>query len=176
MHQLLRNFDETIATWVKHIPASLLPFMTAMSFLGHPVVVISLAVISAIGAWVKGYSHVAYAMLATIVALGGNTILKYIFHRTRPETIYVENMKIQSYSFPSGHAFGATVFYGLLAYLAYVHLPSPWNIIVPSVLVVLIFLVGISRVYLGAHFPSDVVMAWILGVISLAIIIKLFKI
>ncbi len=176
MHQLLRNFDETIAAWINQIPSFLSPVMVAASFVGHPVVVISLAVISAIAAWVKGYSLVAYAMLATIVALGGNTILKYIFHRTRPETIYVENMKIQSYSFPSGHAFGATVFYGLLAYLAYVHLPSPWNIIIPAVLVAVILLVGISRVYLGAHFPSDVVMAWIVGVISLAIIIKLLKI
>lgn len=176
MHQLLRNFDETIAAVVKQIPLSLMPVMTAISFIGHPTVIIALAVISAASAWTKGYSKVAYALIATIVAMGGNTIIKYLVHRTRPETIYVESMKIQSYSFPSGHAFGATVFYGLLAYLAYIHLPNPWNIIVPAILVAVILLIGASRVYLGAHFPSDVVMGWILGAVSLAVIIKLLKI
>ncbi len=176
MHQMLRNFDETIAVWVKHMPANLLPIVTAISFIGHPTFIITLAVISATCASIKGYQRIAYALIATTLAMGGNTIIKYLVHRTRPETIYVESMKIQSYSFPSGHTFGATVLYGLLAYLAYVHLPNPWNIIVPGVLVGIILLVGISRVYLGAHFPSDVVMGWFLGTISLAVIIKLLKI
>jgi undecaprenyl-diphosphatase len=84
-------------------------------------------------------------------------------------------MKIHSYSFPSGHAFGAMVFYGLWAYLAYKYLPHPWNITVAAILAVLIVLIGVSRVYLGAHFPSDVIGGWLLGGLFLVCIIKFIR-
>jgi membrane-associated phospholipid phosphatase len=89
--------------------------------------------------------------------------------------MYVAHMRIHSYSFPSGHSFGATVFYGLLAYLAWSRLPHPWNLLVVLLLVLLIILVGLSRVYLGAHFPSDVVVGWLLGGLSLFVIIKYIR-
>jgi undecaprenyl-diphosphatase len=64
--------------------------------------------------------------------------------------------------------------YGLLAYLAFKHLPSPWNLVAVGAAGILIFAIGISRVYLGAHFPTDVIAGWILAGIALWLIIKYF--
>jgi undecaprenyl-diphosphatase len=84
-------------------------------------------------------------------------------------------MSRNSYSFPSGHTVGSTVIYGLLAYLAWQYLPQPWNVIGAIFCVLLILLISLSRIYLGAHFPSDVVAGWVLGAIGLAVIIFVVK-
>jgi membrane-associated phospholipid phosphatase len=176
MHQYVTRFDQTIARTVSQLPLWLNTPLQIVSFFGLPAVVIALAVSLAIFSWLKGNLRLAGAQLACLVALGGNTLIKQLVHRSRPDTIYVEHMRIHSYSFPSGHAFGSTVFYGLLALLVWQHLPQPWNLIVMAALVGFIFLIGLSRVYLGAHFPSDVAVGWLLGSLSLLAIVKLFKI
>lgn len=175
MHSHIKKFDQAIAMVVGKIPLYFTPVMKTISFFGLPIVIITFAVLLSVGSWIKGNTKIAFASALTLIALGGNTIVKLAVSRTRPDTMYVSNMKIQSYSFPSGHAFGAAVFYGLLAYLAYLYIPSPWNIVVSSVLVLLIFLIGIARVHLGAHFPSDVVIGWVLGIICLSLIVIFIK-
>jgi membrane-associated phospholipid phosphatase len=172
MQSYVRGFDTQFARLVALLPSWFAPVMQGATLLGSPSLVIGGALVIAAVSWLKHRPRLAYAELASLVAFGGNTVIKDIVHRTRPHTIYVEHMRIHSYSFPSGHSFGATVFYGLLAYLAYQHLPRPWSFTVPVLLTILIILVGISRVYLGAHFPSDVIIGWLLGGLSLLAIIK----
>jgi len=97
---------------------------------------------------------------AIVVVLAGagimNIMLKYGFQRDRPNIGSL--LQVSGYSFPSGHAMIACAFYGLLAYLV-------WDnrecrrlkyILVPA-LAVLIAAIGVSRIYLGVHYPSDVV-------------------
>ncbi len=175
MHSNIKKFDQALAMVIGKIPIYFTPVMKTVSFFGLPIVIITFAVLLSVGSYIKGYTKVAIASALTLVALGGNTIIKLAVSRARPETMYVSNMKIQSYSFPSGHAFGATVFYGLLAYLAYQYIPSPWNIVASTILVLLILLIGIARVHLGAHFPSDVVIGWVLGSICLSLIVILIR-
>lgn len=148
--------------------------MTACSLMGLPAVVISLSVLIAAVCYMQGFRSVAYAFVASIAALGANSAIKSIFRRTRPETMYVESMAIKSYSFPSGHAFGSMVFYGLIGYLCYQRLDKPFNIVGAVLLGMLIIAIGVSRVSLGAHFPSDVLIGWILGGLALVFIIKIF--
>ena len=174
MQSYIQQFDQRLLVVSRSLPHSLLPSMQAATFIGYPAVIIALSVLLSLVSWLKGYANIAYASLACLVALGGNTILKHVIHRSRPDTMYVDNMRFHSFSFPSGHAFGSMVFYGLIAYLALQHLPKPWNVIVAVVLAIAIVLVGVSRVYLGAHFPSDVMAGWLLGALSLVIIIKVF--
>lgn len=171
MHLALKSFDTQVSSAVLRTPGWMQPVMLTATFLGQPIVLLIIAAAVAAFAVRNDKPRIALALGASTIAFIGNTILKFIFQRERPDTLYAAGMKIKSYSFPSGHSFGAMVFYGLLAYLAYQYLPQPWNIIVSVLLGVLILLIGISRIYLGAHFPSDVFAGWILGAIALLVII-----
>lgn len=172
---ILQSFDQSVTEAVHLLPAGLTWFMQCITLIGGPFVVITGLVILAGVAWRNDARRITFAAAAAVVGLGFNTVLKNIFHRVRPDTIYTAHMKIHSYSFPSGHAYGSTVFYGLLAYLAFRLLPKPWRLITPVVLLVLIFLIGISRIFLGAHFPSDVIAGWLLGGLTLIVIIKFIR-
>ena len=85
--------------------------------------------------------------------------LKGAFERKRP--VFAD---LESFSFPSGHAFASAVVYGLLALVALrVWTGSRWKWPIAGGLVVLFVLIGMSRVLLGKHYPSDVVAGWGLG-------------
>ncbi|MBC7708135.1 phosphatase PAP2 family protein [Polaromonas sp.] len=172
MHPYLTRFDRELALIVSKLPDAVRPLMLTASFIGQPIIVIATAIAIGLGGVIRGSRPLVYASVGTLVAFGGNTTIKHIVHRARPETLYVGGMRIHSYSFPSGHAFGSTVVFGLLAYLAYQHLSHPWHVITTAAIVILIVTIGISRVYLGAHFPSDVIAGWLLGSLSLFLIIK----
>ena len=106
-------------------------------------------------------------------ALINNILLKLIFKRERPIDMLVQE---KGYSFPSGHSFVAVAFYGFLIYLI---ITSNWNkkvkIVSSLFLTVLILLIGISRIYLGVHYPSDVTAGFIGGTIYLIIFIEIIK-
>jgi len=95
--------------------------------------------------------------------------LKLVVNRPRPTPDLVRVFQDEpGNSFPSGHAFLAIVFWGLLAYLALVRLQKRGlRVLVLSVSVVIILCVGASRVYLGAHWPSDVIGGYVVGALFL---------
>lgn len=171
MKHFVRRFDTNLNDMVASWPAGLKPFFLAITSLGDPIITII------IGGGVIAYGYfqanlrlaLAGAMVWVVLAMG--SILKLLFGRARPLTEYVQNMHFPTHSFPSGHASGAAIAYGLLAYLAWHLLPQPWNYLVTTFLVIVIVLVGLSRVYLGAHYPSDVAAGWLLGALGLLIII-----
>jgi len=90
-------------------------------------------------------------------------VLKTAFQRARPDIQHL--IAVGGYSFPSGHAMVATVFYGMLGYLIWLNLrersKTAW--IVPVLTALLIFSIGVSRIYLGVHFPSDVLAGFAAG-------------
>lgn len=116
----------------------------------------------------KGLCATINLLLITLV----NLILKMIIQRPRPSGF---NIIIESgYSFPSGHSMVSTAFYGFLIYLTYKNVK---NKIVRNVVCVLLFLlillIGISRVYLGVHYASDVIGGFLISVSYLMVFVTI---
>jgi undecaprenyl-diphosphatase len=95
---------------------------------------------------------------------GLNTWLKGLFERDRPAA---EGWlaQVDGFSFPSGHSMVSILFYGLLAYLLWVNVRQMWKAawLVPVVAVVIVGCIGLSRIYLGVHYPSDVLAGYSAG-------------
>ncbi len=94
-----------------------------------------------------------------LVVIGGtllNSALKQGFAAPRPDLLPHLDI-VKSYSFPSGHASGNMIFFGALAMM----MARKWAWVAASVMIALI---GFSRVWLGVHWPTDVIAGWILGI------------
>jgi undecaprenyl-diphosphatase len=104
-----------------------------------------------------------------------NIALKRAFNRARPTIEHL--VVVKSLSYPSGHAMSAMAFYGFLTYLIFqIKMPKWLRAVLTTVFVFLILSIGISRIYLGVHFPSDVAGGFIAGLIWVAFCVVLFNI
>lgn len=110
--------------------------------------------------------------ISSIISSVVNTLLKQIFRRARPIGIALVTEK--SFSFPSGHTMISILFYGLILYLIYKHKVKGYRII-SLILGIYIVSVGLSRIYLGVHYASDVVGGWCIGGIILIILTESYK-
>lgn len=103
-----------------------------------------------------------------------NQLLKRIMRRPRPTEFRI--VEETGYSFPSGHSMVSMAFYGYLIYLIYRYIKNKyikWSLIV--LLSILICLIGISRIYLGVHYTSDVLGGFLLSISYLVVYISLIK-
>ena len=107
------------------------------------------------------------AMTLLVIAAGAqglNDVLKELFHRTRPTTVS-GLIEAQQYSFPSGHAMLAAAFYVYVAYLTWHLVRGCWRVSLIVLLLALVLLIGLSRLYLEAHYLSDVVAGYLAGLL-----------
>ena len=103
-----------------------------------------------------------------------NQILKLIIQRPRP--IGYRLIEIGEYSFPSGHAMTSMALYGFLIYLSYKLIKNKnLKIFFITACILIIIIIGISRIYLGVHYCSDVLAGWIISIIYLIIYINILK-
>ena len=104
-----------------------------------------------------------YMKIVAVTMTGGGIldgVLKDTFHRTRPEAFYIP--RPTTYSFPSGHALISLCFYGLVAGIISLQWTKAWQRALTWVLAVLaIGTIGFSRIYLGVHWPSDVLAGYL---------------
>ena len=103
-----------------------------------------------------------------------NTLIKHIVQRPRPEVLHLVNE--HGFSFPSGHSITSMFFYGLAIWLVcrYVTNRTARNILV-ALLAIPMLLVGPTRIYLGVHYPTDVLAAWCLGIAAVILIIEIIS-
>ena len=157
-HDIL-TFDSTIISYVQglEMPA-LTAIMKFFTFIGSGNAIFVIAVIVMFFLY-KVLHHRFELLFFTIVVLGAgifNGMLKDIFQRARPDLHRL--IEIGGYSFPSGHAMSAMAVYGALAFLLWRHISTRFGrnlLILFSAM--MIFMIGISRVYLGVHYPSDII-------------------
>lgn len=117
------------------------------------------------------------ALIAALLPPLVNVLVKDWIRRPRP-TIDLVNVfgVLNSYSFPSGHVMFYAGFYGFLWFLVYTLLKRSWRrTLLLIFLGSLIALVGISRIYLGQHWPSDVLGAYLLGGLTLVAILQFYR-
>lgn len=169
----IRECDRLLILGAQALPPKLRPVMVAASFIGLPMMLGAVQLLAIAGTYA---SHATRLFTIEIIVTGFmplSTIIKLLTKRIRPDSIYVRNMRFKTYSFPSGHAYMSLLVFGSLAYLASLSFMPMWSAVIICLLGFLAILIGISRVYLGAHFPTDVLAGWILSTIILATVITI---
>lgn len=122
----------------------------------------------------KNKWHFISTLIIALSNFGLMVGLKFFFQRPRPLIPLLQ--EISGLSFPSGHAFMGTIFYGLLISIVYRDVSNIWRKwILIAILVITILLVGFSRVYLRVHYLSDVLAGFCFGILLLIIFLWLIK-
>ena len=160
-------FDDRLRTLVHDVASPrLTTIMRAASFYGGPAVLIPAGLVAAAAFLVKGWRRGALLAVVTLAGAGLlNLLLKFSFARVRPASFFDYSLP-GSPSFPSGHALYAASVFGGLAVLLTARIRSLLlQLAIWFVATALILLVGLSRVYLGVHYPSDVLAGYAIGVV-----------
>lgn len=139
-------------------------FARDISGLGGSGVLTLIVAASAVFLWLAGkHRTVLFVLASTLGGALATTLLKAGFGRPRPDLV-PHGSYVTSASFPSGHAMMSAVVYLTLAALVARLIPQRWlKLYVLAVATVLSGLIGLSRVYLGVHWPSDVLAGWVAG-------------
>jgi undecaprenyl-diphosphatase len=167
------------ARFTPMFPGDLSMTLWLQSFNNHLILPIMKCVSFVFGGWSAILVVVAVGIVvwrrigrleAIMVPVGGlitlvNTALKLVVNRPRPSADLVHVISpVQGNGFPSGHAFFVMLILGLAAYFCFINLKNRvLRMAVPAGLIALILLTGISRVYLGVHWPSDVIGGYLIG-------------
>lgn len=161
------RFDEGVRALInQHASPALTSLMRFITFFGSTIFIMVMGIcIVLFFIWLK-WRHAALLFTITMAgALVLNGTLKLLFHRARPEPFF-GIVAPTSYSFPSGHALYSLCFYGTLAVITGARLRSlAVQLAIRVAAVSLILLIGTSRIYLGVHYPSDVLAGYMTGFI-----------
>ena len=172
MKEMIIRFDEYFIAQLQRLPMwSRYVFEFATYVASGWQLVTTVAIAMSVAA-LYDRTDIALALAACLAAAAIINLLKLATRRARPVTAYVKQFNlVTNYSFPSGHSASSLLVHGLLAWLTPLAVAAPWAVPVAAALWTLVVLVGLSRVYLGAHFPTDVIGGWIAGGMALWLII-----
>ncbi|MFL5488453.1 MAG: phosphatase PAP2 family protein [Gemmatimonadaceae bacterium] len=158
-------FDEAVIRWMgTHHSRNLDAIMLELTALGTATVVLTIVAVASLFLVLTRHKYSAILLLASTfggIVLDG--VLKLGFNRPRP-SIFVSDVRTFSSSFPSGHAMSAAVVYTTVAYLAarlHQRRWARWLVMIAAF--ILVALIAISRLYLGVHYPSDVIAGLAIG-------------
>jgi membrane-associated phospholipid phosphatase len=165
--------DQAVAGILRYLATpTLTTFFFAITIMGSVELFALLGLIVTVTyGWQRRWLHVG----TWLSALGGaallNQLLKGLFARPRP-TLSDPLLLESGYSFPSGHAMGSLILYGVLAYFAVIALSNRGaRAVVILAATLLVLLIGFSRMYLGVHYVSDVVAGYAAGGVWLSALI-----
>lgn len=177
MSELFESYDTSISQSVWSYKSPLLTdYMIAVTEIGDVkgyLVVFSLLIVLFLVRF-KSWKQIAQLGLVLILALSSNVLLKEIINRSRPLGEHMVTVKTLSY--PSGHAMVSMAFYGFLIFLITdFKLRKTLKGVLIAILIILILSIGISRIYLGVHYPSDVLGGYIAGIMWMMFCVLIFN-
>ncbi|HEO8422373.1 phosphatase PAP2 family protein [Niallia sp. FSL W8-0635] len=170
------SFDNTIIDFIQsYISEDLTIWVERVTFLGSvSFITTAILIITILLLWRKKYALAIFFITANGLGALLNKLLKWFFKRERPDILPVIIEK--GYSFPSGHSMGSLIFFGSCAYLCIHIVKSTGSKIIAYIIACLfIVLIGVSRIYLGVHYPTDVVGGYSIGIAYSAICILAFR-
>jgi undecaprenyl-diphosphatase len=175
----LEAFDQTVGCWLRNVTSRIFDMlMRSASLFGNTSVLGSVS--SGMAAYLYVINARLEAMFLLLASMGGALIgngLKLFFRRERPSFRKAGRfLEANGYGFPSGHAAAAAGFFLFLVFLWFENAMDPrLGAIVMVAALCLILLVGMSRIYLGVHYPSDVLVGFVLGGFWTGVMVLVFK-
>ena len=164
----INGFDDAIYNTIISIRNNFWDmFFKSITKCGNTITIIVLVVI--LFFFIKDKYRLMLVSIPIITVLS-NQVLKHIFMRPRPD--HLRLIKQGGYSYPSGHAMISVAIYGFLIYYIYHKVNNRYlKVFLISLLSILIILIGISRIYVGVHYPSDILGGYILSLLILILVI-----
>jgi undecaprenyl-diphosphatase len=161
------ELDRSVSLWVHGFDSAAADqVMRFLTYIGSPKRLVFVVVVAVVWLWVRGSRALAVLVLGVYLAsLGANTGLKNLFQRARPD-LFFEIAHPKSYSFPSGHALLSTAVFGSIAGAIGQLRPAVRPLLYPAT-AMFVFSIGLSRIYLGVHWATDVTAGFIAGGILL---------
>lgn len=174
---VLAQYDQQISDYIISFRTPVLTeyfyFMTEVGDIYGYLIMLAIAIIGTV-LYFKNWKYILQTVFVLMLASISNVMLKRLVDRPRPGVDHM--VVVETLSYPSGHAMSAMAFYGFLIYL--LHLFKINNLlkyVTILLLIVIIFSIGISRIYLGVHYPSDIAGGFIAGLIWVFFCILLFN-
>lgn len=150
----------------------LTPIVKVITHIGGAKIVFVLTILAII--LIKGLKNKLFLLTGIVGTAGLNVVLKHIVRRERPNINRLIPEK--GYSFPSGHSMMSMAFYGMLIFLIFKYVKNTalkWTLIV--ILTILLSTIGITRIYLGVHYPSDVIGGFLVSLTYLFILTEIYN-
>lgn len=165
--------DSVVYKYVsKYISDNNTNFIKILTYLGSGIVVISITLFALI--FIKNKKYALYMSIDLLLITIFQLMLKNIFARNRP--IDINLIDENGYSFPSGHSLTCFAFYGFIIYLIYISgINKKIKIIFITLLSFVILFVGLSRIYLGVHYFTDVIGGFLFSLAYLIIFTTIIK-
>ena len=139
--------------------------------LGEPTVLIGAGVATALWLWYAGHRHLPFVLIAiTMLGRGLSEAQKYWVGRDRPD-LEAHLVVVKTQSFPSGHATSSMIFYMVMALT--LTMGTRWHRLAAIGAFLLSLLIGLSRVMLGVHWPSDVIGGWAFGLLWVLLTLRI---
>src|SRR6476660_2305934 len=167
------RFDQAIRSWVHQFASTgMTRAMHAISLMGYEVLLVEVAIAFIVFAklrWKRAALWLAIAMIGSVLL---DLALKSAYHRVRPTAFF--GSPARYYSFPSGHALSSLCFYGVIAGLFSARIKSlALRILIWVAAAALVAAIGLSRIYLGVHYPRDGLAGYLAATVWLGTVIVL---
>ena len=165
----LKGLDSFFIHLIKSLPHNLNPLMEFFSNIASVPLMSGMIVISLVTLGLMRKWKFFWTFLAGLSAMPLYALLKLLVKRSRPNGVVID-FGFSNDSFPSGHSASSLIVLFMIAYIVDKNLNKIWSRIVAGIVGFLVIAIGVSRIYLGFHFPTDVIGGWLVALFVFLIV------